>query len=78
MTEKIVSSILDLIGITPIVPLNKVAPKQAAEVYVKLEYFNAGGSVKDRMAKILVESAEKAGELKKETSLSKQQVETLE
>lgn len=61
---KPVNSILDAIGNTPVVRLNKVVPKDAAEVFVKLEFFNPTGSYKDRMAKSMVEEAEKRGDLK--------------
>lgn len=57
-------SITDLIGNTPIVKLNKVVPAGAADVYVKLEYFNPGSSVKDRIALGMIEKAEKEGLLK--------------
>lgn len=58
-------NILDCIGNTPIVKLNKVVPKGAANIYVKLEYFNPTGSKKDRMALAMIEGAEKRGTLKK-------------
>ena len=61
---KTYSSILELIGETPIVKLNTLVPENSAEVYVKLEFFNPGGSVKDRIALHMIETAEKAGELK--------------
>lgn len=61
---KTYSSILELIGETPIVKLNTLIPENSAEVYVKLEFFNPGGSVKDRIALHMIETAEKAGELK--------------
>lgn len=61
---KIYPSILSLIGETPIVKLNSVVPETSAEVYVKLEFFNPGGSVKDRIARSMIESAEKEGRLK--------------
>ncbi len=56
-------NILELIGRTPIVRLNRLNPNPKVEVYVKLEYFNPGGSVKDRPALAMVEAAEAAGEL---------------
>ncbi len=62
---KVVDSILDLIGDTPIVKLNRVVPKGAAEVYAKLEFFNPGSSVKDRIALSMIEQAEKDDLLKK-------------
>src|SRR5687768_936724 len=47
-TLKLYSSVLDLIGKTPIVKLNKLPDPTGGEVYIKLESFNPGGSVKDR------------------------------
>lgn len=60
---KIVNSITDWIGHTPIVKLNHVVPADAADVYVKLEFFNPAGSIKDRIALSMVEQAEKDGKL---------------
>ncbi|MGT2742977.1 cysteine synthase A [Streptococcus plurextorum] len=57
-------NITELVGKTPIVKLNKLVPKGAAEVYVKLEAFNPGSSVKDRIALAMIEQAEKDGRLK--------------
>lgn len=62
MTE-ITNSITNLIGNTPIVKLNRVVPDDAADVYVKLEFFNPAGSIKDRIALAMIEEAEKAGKL---------------
>ncbi len=56
--------IYELIGNTPIVRLNNLAAGDSAEVYVKLEYFNPGGSVKDRIALGMIEDAEKRGALR--------------
>lgn len=61
---KIVQSITQLIGDTPLVRLNRVVPEGSAEVYVKLEYQNPGASVKDRIAISMVEVAEAEGKLK--------------
>lgn len=61
----IVRSILDLIGNTPMVQLNNLCPNPNVKLYVKLEKFNVGGSVKDRIAKYMIEQAEKTGQLKK-------------
>lgn len=55
---KLYQSVLDLIGNTPIVRLNKVPVQNAADVYIKLESFNPGGSVKDRAALNMIETAE--------------------
>ena len=54
-------NILAAIGNTPLVKLNKVVPKGAAEVWVKCEYLNPAGSIKDRMAAYIIEQAEKSG-----------------
>ena len=64
MTSKIYQSIVDTIGNTPIVKLNRVVPEGAADVYVKLEFFNPAGSIKDRIGLSMVEQAEKDGQLK--------------
>ncbi|MBI4544871.1 MAG: cysteine synthase family protein [Gemmatimonadetes bacterium] len=50
-----------LIGNTPLVPLRRLAPAGGAEVWVKLESFNPGGSVKDRPARAMIQAAEQAG-----------------
>jgi cysteine synthase A len=57
------NNILDTIGNTPLVRLNRLAP-EGANVYVKVESFNPTGSVKDRMARAIIERAEQSGELK--------------
>lgn len=66
---KVVHSVTDLIGETPIIRLTKVVPADAAEVYVKLESFNVGGSVKDRIALNMIEVAEQEGKLKPGTTI---------
>ena len=57
-------SILKVIGQTPIIKLNKVAQNVSSEIYVKLEYLNPGGSIKDRMGVYLCQNAMKRGDLK--------------
>ncbi len=64
MTIKASASILDVIGNTPMVKLNKVVGKDCADIYAKLEMFNPGASVKDRIAHNMIEQAEKKGLLK--------------
>ncbi|MDR0722786.1 MAG: cysteine synthase A [Treponema sp.] len=64
MPVKIARDVTELIGQTPIVTLNRLVPEDAAEVYVKLESFNAGGSVKDRIALNMIHQAEAAGRIK--------------
>ncbi|MDU6267510.1 MAG: cysteine synthase A, partial [Streptococcus mitis] len=60
----IYNNITELIGQTPIVKLNNIVPDGAADVYVKLEAFNPGSSVKDRIALSMIEKAEQDGILK--------------
>lgn len=61
---KVVDNIVELIGETPVVKLNRTADENSADIYVKLEYFNPGSSVKDRIALAMVEEAEAEGLLK--------------
>ncbi|MDT2828183.1 cysteine synthase A [Enterococcus viikkiensis] len=60
---KIYQSILETIGDTPIVKLNHMTTGEMAEIYVKVESFNPGGSVKDRIALRMIEDAEHSGKL---------------
>ncbi|HCQ89627.1 MULTISPECIES: cysteine synthase A [unclassified Clostridium] len=60
----IFNNLIDMIGQTPIIKLNKLVSNDMAEVYVKLERYNPGGSVKDRAALGMIEKAEKMGLLK--------------
>src|SRR2546422_9574066 len=55
---------LEAIGNTPLVMLRRIVPDGAAEVLVKLEYYNPTGSYKDRMALSMIERAEQRGTLK--------------
>ncbi len=66
---KVYNSILDLIGHTPILKLNKFAEKNQvlANIFVKIEFFNPGGSVKDRIALAMIDDAEKSGKLTKDS-----------
>jgi cysteine synthase A len=57
-------SVLDLIGSTPVVKLKVLPGKSDAEVWAKLESFNPGGSVKDRICLNMIETAERQGKLK--------------
>lgn len=59
------NSILDLVGKTPIIKLNKLVNENSAEVYVKLEKYNVTGSIKDRAALNMIIQGEKLGLLKK-------------
>jgi cystathionine beta-synthase len=61
---KYADSVVDLVGNTPLVKLNKVTEGIAATVLVKLEYINPGGSIKDRIAEKIIDVAEAEGKLK--------------
>jgi cystathionine beta-synthase len=61
---KFANSVLDLIGNTPLVKLNRVTDSIAATVLVKVEYLNPGGSSKDRIAVKIIDAAEREGKLK--------------
>ena len=57
-------NVVDIIGNTPLVRLRSVTDGIAATVLAKVEYFNPGGSVKDRIALRMIEAAERSGELR--------------
>jgi cysteine synthase B len=61
----IADNILDCIGNTPMVTVNHLNPNPKLELLIKLEKFNPGGSVKDRITKYMIQNAEKDGKLKK-------------
>ncbi len=60
----IYNSVTELISNTPLLKLNRVVPEDAADVYVKLEFENPAGSIKDHIALAMVEKAERDGNLK--------------
>ncbi len=62
--DSVAGSILDLIGHTPMVRLNRITKGLRPTVYAKLEYLNPGGSVKDRVGLAMILDAEKRGILK--------------
>lgn len=66
---RVVNNIADLIGQTPLVKLNRLNPENGAAVYLKLEYFNPSGSVKDRAAYNMIIDAEKKGLLKPNSTI---------
>jgi [CysO sulfur-carrier protein]-thiocarboxylate-dependent cysteine synthase len=57
------ASLLDLVGSTPLVELPRLSPKQSVHLYAKLEGQNPSGSIKDRIAKAMLDAAEASGEL---------------
>ncbi|MCL5063354.1 MAG: cysteine synthase A [Nitrospiraceae bacterium] len=61
---KVHENILSLIGNTPLVRINRMVSEDSAEIWAKLEGFNPGGSVKDRIAFFMIETAEREGKLK--------------
>jgi cysteine synthase A len=66
---RVVENIADLIGDTPLVKLNRLNPENGADVYLKLEFFNPSGSVKDRAALNMILEAEKQGLLNKNSTI---------
>lgn len=67
--NRIANNVVELIGNTPLVRLNRLVKPESAQVLVKLEYFNPGGSVKDRICFSMIEEAEKEGLLKKGSTI---------
>ena len=63
MSKKIYNNAIDLIGSTPMVRINKIPGLTGGNVYAKMELFNPGGSIKDRICLSMIEAAEKAGRL---------------
>ncbi|MCA9981458.1 MAG: cystathionine beta-synthase [Anaerolineales bacterium] len=64
MTKKVYNNILETIGNTPLVKLNSVVDDLPCTVYAKVEFFNPGGSVKDRIGPAIIAEAEQSGRLK--------------
>lgn len=62
-------SILELIGRTPIVKINKMVTEDMSDIFLKLESFNPGGSIKDRAAYAMLEKAENDGLIKKDSTI---------
>ncbi len=63
MAIKTTTSLLDLVGSTPLVELGRLSPKPGIRLFAKLEGQNPTGSIKDRVAKAMIEDAEATGEL---------------
>ena len=62
--RRVYDNVLEAVGETPVIRLNKVSEGLKANVYVKAEYLNPGGSMKDRIAIQILDDAEKSGQLK--------------
>jgi len=58
-TKKIYSNIVETIGNTSMVKLKKIAQEVKSDIFAKIEFFNPAGSVKDRIARYMIEDAEK-------------------
>ncbi|MBC8413939.1 cysteine synthase A [bacterium] len=67
--SKPVDSVLDLIGNTPMVHINRLVPEGSADIYAKIESFNPCKSVKDRICLAMVQAAEKDGKIRKGDTL---------
>ncbi len=63
MPEALAASLLELVGRTPLVELQRLSPKGSVRIYAKLEGQNPTGSIKDRVARAMIEAAEASGEL---------------
>jgi len=68
-SDKITNDVTELIGHTPLVRFNRIVKSDTAAILAKLEYFNPGGSVKDRICLEMIEDAEKKGFLKKGSTI---------
>ncbi|MGC3051268.1 pyridoxal-phosphate dependent enzyme, partial [Enterococcus faecalis] len=69
MTYGFVKSVTELIGQPPVVNLTRMVPEGAADVFVKQEFFNPGGSVKHRIALSMIQQAQADGRLKPRQTL---------
>jgi len=67
--DKIINDVTEMIGHTPLVRLNRIVKNDAAGILAKLEYFNPGGSVKDRICLEMIEDAERKGLLRKGSTI---------
>jgi len=63
---RVADNMIDLVGLTPLVKINHLVPNKRVKVYAKLERYNPAGSVKDRIAKFMIEYGEKEGILTKD------------
>jgi cysteine synthase A len=68
-SDRIANDVTELIGQTPLIRLNRIVGPDAAGIVAKVEYFNPGGSVKDRICLAMIEDAQKKGLLKKGSTI---------
>lgn len=68
-SDRIANNVTELIGLTPLIRLSRIVEPGMAEIIGKAEYFNPGGSVKDRICLSMIEDAEKKGLLKKGSTI---------
>lgn len=68
-SEKVANNVLELIGNTPMVRFSKIVEPDMAEIWAKLESFNPGGSVKDRICLSMIEDAERKGLISRGTTI---------
>src|ERR1700727_1185683 len=61
--DEVRTNIIDLVGRTPVVRLTRLAPSAEVELFAKVEAFNPGGSVKDRIGVAMIEAAEREGRI---------------
>ena len=66
---KISANVLEAVGNTPLVRLGRIAPASGATIFAKVESQNPGGSVKDRIARSMIEDAERRGTLQAGSTL---------
>ncbi len=76
--KRVYNSILDTIGNTPLIKLNKVTADFPCPVYAKVDYFNPGNSIKDRMAVKMLDVAEAEGKIKPGDVITADNVEHVE
>ena len=67
--QKVISNINELIGKTPVIKLSKITDNTNANIYAKIESFNPGGSIKDRIALGMIEDAENNGLINADTTI---------
>jgi len=65
----VANTILDIVGMTPMVRLNRITKELGRELLVKVEFLNPGGSLKDRIARYMVQEAERSGQLSKRSAI---------